>query len=105
MEKLNISGGMEAKENRGLGNLKSTQHRQWQRDSVLTNYPGSQTAPTTLLLKSQSSTPMDRVVAWLSQTDGSDPAQDDIPAQDDRPQARKRKRKLSNMSEASDDRL
>ncbi|KAF3113586.1 hypothetical protein TWF102_000241 [Orbilia oligospora] len=75
------------------------------RDSVLTNYPGSQTASTTLLLKSQSSTPMDRVVAWLSQTDGSDPAQDDIPTQDDRPQAWTRKRKLSNMSQASDDRL
>ncbi|KAF3190752.1 hypothetical protein TWF788_008274 [Orbilia oligospora] len=68
----------------GLGNPKSTQHRQWQRDSVLTNYPGSQTASTALLLKSQSSTPMDCVVAWLSQTDGSDPAQDDIPAQDER---------------------
>ncbi|KAK6516002.1 hypothetical protein TWF281_004592 [Arthrobotrys megalospora] len=48
---------------------------------------------------------MDRVVAWLSQTDEGDPAQDDIPAQDDRPQALDRKRKFSDMSQASDDRL
>ncbi|KAK6511380.1 hypothetical protein TWF481_000297 [Arthrobotrys musiformis] len=50
---------------------------------------------------------MDRVDAWLSQTDEleSDPAQDDIPAQDDWPQVWPLKRKLSNMSEASDDRL
>ncbi|KAK6501046.1 hypothetical protein TWF506_003801 [Arthrobotrys conoides] len=48
---------------------------------------------------------MDHVVSWLSQTDDSYPAQDDISAGGGNPQPWPQKRKHSNLSEISDDRL